>query len=135
MVFTRKKKNQQRRQFSQFNETSNDFVIGNSNNISATGNETLKLQVNGRYNNAERIFNGETSACQNQVVENNIDDKIRKAVYDTVMTVKNRMHDLILTAIDNVVIPRVEMAVRSQSPGHQDKGLVVWSKTLTEGIS
>ena len=29
------------------------------------------------------------------------------------MAIKNRVHDAILTAVDNVVIPRVEMAVRS----------------------
>ena len=29
------------------------------------------------------------------------------------MTVENRMHDAILTAIDKVVIPRVQMAVKS----------------------
>ena len=37
------------------------------------------------------------------------------------MTVENRMHDAILSAIDNVVIPRVEMAVKSVtgSTGHE----------------
>ena len=36
------------------------------------------------------------------------------------MIVENRMHDAFLTAIDNVVIPRVEMAVKSitGSTGH-----------------
>ena len=36
------------------------------------------------------------------------------------MTVKNRMHDAILTAIDNVVIPRAEIAAKSitGSTGH-----------------
>ena len=36
------------------------------------------------------------------------------------MIVKNRMHDAILTAMDKVVMPRVEMAVRSitSSSGH-----------------
>ena len=113
MVSTRKKKNQQRRQFSQLNENVNDFVIADSNNISAIGNETLEPQASGRYNNAERIINGESNSCQNQVTENNIDSKVRQVVDNAVMIVENCMHDAILTAMDNVVMPRVEMAVRS----------------------
>ena len=42
-----------------------------------------------------------------------VDDKIRKRVDNAVMTVENCMPDTILTAMDNVVIPRVEMAVGS----------------------
>ena len=42
------------------------------------------------------------------------------------MTVENRMHDAILTAIDNVVIPRVETAVKAitGSTGHGTNGEV-----------
>ena len=40
MVSPRKKKNQQKRQLSQLNETLNDFVIVNDANVSAMGNET-----------------------------------------------------------------------------------------------
>ena len=42
-----------------------------------------------------------------------VDDKFGKAVCSSVMTVENRIHEAILTAVSNVVIPRVEMAVRS----------------------
>ena len=105
--------NQQRRQFTQWNEILNVFVIGNSNNVSAIGNETLELQAISRYINAERSFNDENSTCQNQVIENIIDDKIQKRFDDAVMTIENQIHDAILTAMDNVVMPRVEMAVRS----------------------
>ena len=52
-------KNQQRRQFGQLNGTLNDFVIRNSNKISATANETSEPQANGQYNNAEGIIIGE----------------------------------------------------------------------------
>ena len=51
---------------------------------------------------------------------------MRKAVDNAVMTVENRMHDAILTAMDKMVIPRVEMAVRSitGSSGHGLNGIV-----------
>ena len=50
------------------------------------------------------------------------------------MTVENRMHDAILAVIDNVVIPRVEMAVKSitNSTGHGTNSEV---QNLIEGIS
>ena len=43
----------------------------------------------------------------------NIDDKIMKVVDNAVLTVENRVHDATVTAIDNVIIPQVEMTVRS----------------------
>ena len=60
------------------------------------------------------------------VVGNNIDDKIMKKVNNAVMTVENRMHDAIVTAMDNVFIQRVEMAVRSitGSSGHGPNSVV-----------
>ena len=80
-------------------------------------NENLEQQINGQPNDFERI---NKSARRNQVKENNIDDQITRAVSSAVMTVENRMHDVFLTAIDNVVIPRVEMAVKlvTGSTGH-----------------
>ena len=89
-----------------------DFVIGSSTNVGVMENETLESQTDGRYINPERIVDGGISASQSQVIVNSIDDKIRKAVDNAVRTIKNRMRDAILAAMDNVVIPRVEMAVR-----------------------
>ena len=42
------------------------------------------------------------------------------------MDVQNRVHSAILTAMDNVVIPRVEMAVRSitESSGREPSSMV-----------
>ena len=86
------------------NETSNDFVMGIVTKDGAVGNEILEPQTNSRSNNLGRSTIGETFAGQNQVLEKNFDDKIRRAVDNTVMTVKTRMHDAILTAMDSVVI-------------------------------
>ena len=44
---------------------------------------------------------------------NFFDDTIRKSVDNAFKTIKSCMDDAILTAIDNVVIPRVKIAVRS----------------------
>ena len=69
---TRKKKNQQRRQLSQLNETLNDFIIANGSNVNVMENETLELQTNGPHNDFERFYN---SLSQNRVTKINTDDR------------------------------------------------------------
>ena len=70
----------------------------------------LEQRTSGHHKDFERFVD---NACQNQVSGNNTDDRIRDAVDSAVIVVGNRMYDAILTAINDVVIPRVEMAVRS----------------------
>ena len=117
MVSTRKKKNKQKRLLSQLDDTLNDFVISNSVNATVSDSEVLDQQTNGQLNDFERVDN---NARQKQVVENNIDDQTTRAVSCAVETVEKRMHDAIWTAIDNVLIPKVEMTVKSitGSTGH-----------------
>ena len=55
MVSRRKKKNQQKKQLTQLNGTSVNFVIGKGTNVSAMENETIKRQTLGHYNDFERI--------------------------------------------------------------------------------
>ena len=110
MVSTRKKKNQQKRHFTQLNETLNDFIIGNNTNTGVSENEILEQQASGRHRYFERIVN---NASQNQLRGNNTDDGIRDAVETAVIAVENRMQDAILTATKDVVFARVEMAIKS----------------------
>ena len=110
MVSTRKKKNQQKKQLCQLNETLNDFLIGNGTNENAMKKQTLEQQANGPHNNFEKFDN---SCSQNQLLGSNTDDKIRNAVENAVIAVDNRMQDAILTAMSNVVNPRVDIAVKS----------------------
>ena len=55
----------------------------------------------------------ENSASHDLDIERNIADRLRKEADDALTFVENWVHDGILTTMDNVVIPRVEMAVRS----------------------
>ena len=118
--FTRNWKNQQKRQFIQGNETLNDSVIGCKCQRICSRKEGFGISAGGYYNNPERCGDGEISACQNQIIGNSLDGKIRKAVDNAVKTAETRKHDAILTAMDNVVTPPVELAVRSitASSGH-----------------
>ena len=87
------------------------------------GNETLEHQTNFSNIDSEKIVG---NARQNQVIGNNFDDKIRKAVDNAVMTVENRMQDAILTAMHKMVIPGVEMALRliTGSSGREPNSIV-----------
>ena len=114
-VSTRKKKHQHKQQLSQLNGILNDFVIGIDTNASATCNEASKTQRNSRANVFGKVTVGENSKNQDQFNENNLDDRVWGAVDNAVMTVKNLMQDAILTAMDNVITPRVQMAVKSNT--------------------
>ena len=94
MISTRKKKNQQKNQLSQLNETLSDFISGNNTNMGLSEKENWEQQASGGHRNFDRI---DENASQNQVIRNNTDDRIRYAVDSTVIAVENRMHDAILT--------------------------------------
>ena len=77
--------------------------------MNAMETQTLEQQTKGKHSDFEWFFDG---ASQNQIKKYNIDEKFRRAVDCTVLTVENRTHDTILTAIDNVVIPTFRIAVK-----------------------
>ena len=56
----------------------------------------------------------------------NTDYRIKEAAHSAFNAVKNRMHDAILTAMNDVVIPRVEKAARSitGSSGNEPNSMV-----------
>ena len=108
MVSTGQKKNEQKAQPSHLGETLNDFVIGNSVNVNVSGSGNLERQTNGQLSDFEWVSN---IARRNQVLENNIGNQFAKVVTSAVMSVKNRMHDAVFTAI-NMGISRVEIVVK-----------------------
>ena len=83
----------------------------------------LDQTTNNQDNDFEKV---DKSARQNQVIENINDHQVIRAVSSAVMTFENCMHDAILAPTDNVVIPRVEMAVKliTDSTGHGTKSEV-----------
>ena len=104
-------------------ETLNDFVIGNGTTVDFMRNEGSELEADGHHKNFVGIVD---SASQNQVIGSNTDDRIRNAVDSAVIAVKNCLYDVIFTAMNNVVIPRVEMPVRliTGSSGNGPNSLV-----------
>ena len=109
-VSTRKEGNQQKKIPNHLCETLNDFVIGNNTKMSVMENETSDKQNKGQHIEFWRSVDSES---QKRVNKNNIDDKVKRVVDDGVLTVKNCMQDAILTAMDKVVFPKIETAMKS----------------------
>ena len=108
MVPARKNKSQNKKQLSQLDETLNDFVISSGTTVDTMRNEGLELQANGHDEDFGGIVNDVT---QNQVIESNVDNRIRDVDNHVVIALENCMHEAILTAMNDMVIPRVEIAV------------------------
>ena len=113
MISTWKKKHQHKSQLYHLNEILNDSVIRSKTRGNAKGHEALEFQANSRFIEFGSITVGENISCQDQVIENNIDNKLKMAFESAVMTLENWMHDAISTTMDNVIKTRVAMAVRS----------------------
>ena len=73
-------------------------------------NENLEQQTSGRH---KKFESNTENVSQDQIVGNNTDDRIGDEVESAVIAVKNSMHDAYLTAMKDVFIPRIGMAVRS----------------------
>ena len=84
--------------------------ISNGIIVNTLRNETLEPQANGHLEDLERFVD---SASQNQVIGSNNYDRMRDAVDSAVIVFEYPLHDAILTAMTDVVIPRVEMAIKS----------------------
>ena len=99
---------------SQLNETSKDFNLGNDTNAGTTDNETSELQAS----RLPKIYKGLRSLKIVEVMvktqtERKIAHKVREEVTNALTAVENGVHDAVLAAMDNLEIPKNQMAVRS----------------------
>ena len=98
---------------SQLNETADDFNIGiTRTNIENTGevdkgHESL-ISYNSNYSTAKSGY-----LVDMQTLENNIADTITIKVEKVNATVKTRVHEVILSALEILFVPRMELAMRS----------------------
>ena len=115
MVSTRKKKQSSGRLLSQLDAFDQDMIIGNA--VSERQEDTVVNEgINGRdftvgttSNNS--VVNG--TAMSVKTLERCFSEKIDREMSNIIDTVKDRIQDAILTAIDNIVAPKIELAIRS----------------------
>ena len=115
VVSTRKKKQSNRRLLSQLDDFDQDLIIGNAtsgkqeNFVVSEGTNDRDFTVGTcNYNIAinESTVNVKTlGRCFNE--------RIDREMSNTVDTVEDRIQNAILTAIGNIVAPKIELAIRS----------------------
>ena len=115
MVSTRKKRQSSKRLLSQLDDFDQDVIIGNTasegqENVTANGGTNdQELTVGTSHDNS--VVNG--SVLDAKTLERCFNERIDREMNNIVDTVEDRIQHAILTAIDNIVAPKIEMAIRS----------------------
>ena len=115
MFSTRKKRLSNRRLLNQLDDFDQDMIIGSTAN-ERQENTVVNEGTNGREftvgtTNDSSIVNG--NAMGVKTLERCFNEKIDKEMNNIVDTVEDRIQNAILTAIDNIVAPKIELAIRS----------------------
>ena len=115
MVSTRKKRQSSKTLLSQLDDFDQDVIIGNT-----TSERRENVVVNGGVD--DQNFTGGTSNVSSIVNENALNvktlercfnERIDREMSSIVDTVEDRIQNAILVAIDNIIAPKIELAIRS----------------------
>ena len=115
MVSTRKKRQSNKRLLSQLDDFDQDMIIGNAvserqeNAVVNTDTNDRDFTVSNSSNNSavnESVMNVKT-------LERCFNERIDREMSNIVDTVEDRIQNAILTAIENIVAPKIELAIRS----------------------
>ena len=115
MVSTRKKRQSNKRLLSQLDDFDRDMIIGNAvserleNAVVNEGTDDQDFTV-GTSNNYS-VVNG--SAMTVKTLERCFNERIDRELSNIVDTVEDRIQNVILTAIENIVSPKIDLAIRS----------------------
>ena len=115
MVSTGKKKQSNRRVLGQLDNFDQDMVIGNTasdrqeNTVVNEGNNDRGFTVGTSSN----YLTTNESMVNVKTLERCFNDWIDKEMSNIVDTVEDKIQNAILTAIDNIVAPKIELAIRS----------------------
>ena len=132
MVSTRKKRQSNRRLLSQLDDFDQDIIIGN-----AASARLENIEVNEGTNDRDFTFG---TSGNNTVINENVanvktlercfNERIDREMSNIVDIVEDRMQNSILTAIENFVAPKIELAIRSKNAS---SGRDVTSVTANSG--
>ena len=115
MVSTRKKRQSNKRLLNQLDDYDQDMIIGNAvserqeNAVVNEGTNDRDFTV-GTSNNSSVISGNAMSV---KTLERCFNKRIDREMSNIVDTVEDRIQIAILTAIDNIVTPKIELAIRS----------------------
>ena len=115
MVSTRKKRQSNKRLLSQLDDFDQDMNIGNAvserqeNAVVNMGTNDRDFTVSNSSNNTAVNEN----AMNVKTLERRFNERIDREMSNIVDTVEDRIQNAILTAIENIVAPKIELAIRS----------------------
>ena len=115
MVSTRKKRQSNKRLLSQLDDFDQDMIIGNAvserqeNAVVNMGTSDRDFTVSNSSNNTAVNEN----AMNVKTLERCFNERIDREMSNIVDTVEDRIQNAILTAIENIVAPKIELAIRS----------------------
>ena len=115
MVSTRKKRQSNKRLLSQLDDFDQDMIFGNAvreRQENAVVNESTDDRdfTVGTSNN-DSVINGNSKNVK--TLEMCFNERIDREMNNIVDTVEDRIQNAILTAIDNSIAPKIELAIRS----------------------
>ena len=115
MVSTRKKRQSNRRLLSHLDDFDQDMVIGNAVN-ERQENTVVNEGTNDRdftvgISNNDSVING--NAMGMKTLERCFNERNDREISNIVDTVEGRLQNAILTANENIVAPKIELAIRS----------------------
>ena len=115
MVSTRKKRQSNKRLLSQLDDFDQDMIIGNAvserqeNAVVNMGTNDRDFTVSNSSNNTAVNEN----AMNVKTLERRFNERIDREMSNIVDTVEDRIQNAILTAFENIVAPKIELAIRS----------------------
>ena len=115
MVSTGKKRHSNRRLLGQLGDFDQDMIIGNAANQrrdSTVVNEITNDRVS-TVSSSSNISANNENAVSVKTLERCFKEKIHRKLSNFVDTVEDRIQNAILTAIDNIVAPKTELAIKS----------------------
>ena len=115
MVSTRQKRQSNKRLLSQLDDFDQDMIIGNTVSQSQE-NAVVNEGTNDRdftvgTSNNDSVING--NAMSMKTLERCFNEMIDREMNNIVDTVEDRIQNAILTAIENIFAPKIELAIRS----------------------
>ena len=113
MVSTRKKKEQNKKLLGHLSESDADFLIAQSNHEAQTGSRANSVDTNTTLNTTKDPNQGFSSQVDMHTLEENIVSTVRSELDSVMTTVETRVQEAVMTAIEKLVIPGVELAMKS----------------------
>ena len=117
MVSTRKKRQSNKKLLSQLDDFDQNMIIGNDAS-ERQENVVVNEGTNDRdftVSNSSKNTAVNESAINVETLERCFNERIDREMSNIVDTVEDRMQNTILTAIENIVAPKIELAIRSKN--------------------